>query len=202
MAIICSFISCIVIFRLQFKTAKPVNGRASLVLKVAASKGYSQKRSTPVSRMCVHGTVSTPPPRCSTLKQSSRTNVLLIKGLIRLLLHDTGRIFDRLKITCLSCTVHTQPLLTIWKLRRLAVQKFKRQIEVKFLAAHCWKFDRRGYLVPRRLKCGKPKTRLHEPSRSIAQWTMGTFSVNAMDAGKGKWEKWEARFSLRLSPDT
>ena len=39
-------------------------------------------------------------------------------------------------------------------------------------------------LVPRRLKCGKWKMRLHEPSRSIAQLTMGTFSVDAKDAGK------------------
>ena len=55
-----------------------LNGRASLVLKVAASKGHSQKRSIPVSRVSVYGTVFTPLPRCSTLKQSSRTNVLLI----------------------------------------------------------------------------------------------------------------------------
>ena len=87
-AIISSFISCIVIFRLQFKTSKPVNGRASLVLKVAASKGHSQQRSIPVSRVSVYGTVSTLLPQCSTLKQSSRTNVL--------------------KIRAFSCTVHTQ----------------------------------------------------------------------------------------------
>ena len=42
----------------------------------------------------------------------------------------------------------------------------------------------RGCLVPRRLKCGKQKTQLHEPSRSTAQWTMGTFSVDAKDSGK------------------
>ena len=47
-------------------------------------------------------------------------------------------------------------------------------------------------LVPRRLKCGKRKTRLHEPSWCIAQWTMGTFSMNAKDAGKGGREKWDA----------
>ena len=44
-------------------------------------------------------------------------------------------------------------------------------------------------LVPRRIKCGKRETRLHEPSRSIAQWTMGTFSVDAKDAGKDEREK-------------
>ena len=51
-------------------------------------------------------------------------------------------------------------------------------------------FSTKNCLVPRRLKCGKRKTRLHEPSRSIAQWTMGTFNVDAKDAGKGK-EKFE-----------
>ena len=33
-------------------------------------------------------------------------------------------------------------------------------------------------LVPSRLNCGKRKTRLQEPSRSIAQWTIGTFRVD------------------------
>ena len=47
-------------------------------------------------------------------------------------------------------------------------------------------------LVPRRLRYGERKTRLQEPSRSIAQWTMGTFSVDAKDAGKGEREKWDA----------
>ena len=47
-------------------------------------------------------------------------------------------------------------------------------------------------LVPRRLKCGKRKTRLHEPSWCIAQWTMRAFSMNAKDAGKGGREKWDA----------
>ena len=47
-------------------------------------------------------------------------------------------------------------------------------------------------LVPRRLKCGKRKTRLHEPSWCIAQWTMRTFSMNAKDAGKSGREKWDA----------
>ena len=51
----------------------------------------------------------------------------------------------------------------------------------KTLGANC--------LVPRRLKCGKRKTRLHYPSRSIAQWTVVTFRVEAKDAGKGEREK-------------
>ena len=44
-------------------------------------------------------------------------------------------------------------------------------------------------LVPRRLKYGKRKTRLHEPSTSIMQWTMGTFGVDVKDAGNGEREK-------------
>ena len=52
------FVSCFVLFLLQFKTANPVSDAASLVLKVAASKGHSKKRSTPVSRVSVYGNVS------------------------------------------------------------------------------------------------------------------------------------------------
>ena len=44
-------------------------------------------------------------------------------------------------------------------------------------------------LVVRRLKCEKRKTLLNEPSRSIAQWTLGTFSVDTKDAGKEEREK-------------
>ena len=42
----------------------------------------------------------------------------------------------------------------------------------------------RGCLVRRRLKCEKQKTQLHEPSRSTAQWTMETLSVDAKDSGR------------------
>ena len=57
-------------------------------------------------------------------------------------------------------------------------------------------------LVPRRLKCGKRKTRLHEPSWCISQWTMGTFSMNAKDAGKGGREKWDAsQIGFDFSPE-
>ena len=59
-------------------------------------------------------------------------------------------------------------------------------------------FDRTPCLVPSCLKCGKQKTWQHEPSRSIMQWTMGTFSMDAKDAGKDEQQK----FALRLSHDT
>ncbi|CAH3157487.1 unnamed protein product, partial [Porites evermanni] len=49
-------------------------------------------------------------------------------------------------------------------------------------------------LVHQKLQCRKRKTRLHESSRSIAQWTIGTFSVDAKDAGKDKREKSDAAF--------
>ena len=60
------------------------------------------------------------------------------------------------------CSWNTCDVCVIWRLH---------------IQIHC--------LVLRRLKCGKPKTRLNEPSRSIAQWTMGTFSVDAKDTGMG-----------------
>ena len=50
-------------------------------------------------------------------------------------------------------------------------------------------FDRTPCLIPRCLKCGKQKTWQHEPSRSIMQWTMGTFSMDAKDAGKDEQQK-------------
>ena len=59
-------------------------------------------------------------------------------------------------------------------------------------------FDCTPCLVPRRLKCGKRKTWQHEPSRSIMQWTMGTFSMDANDAGKDEQQK----LSLHLYHDT
>ena len=57
-------------------------------------------------------------------------------------------------------------------------------------SAHGW-----GCLVPRRLQCGKRKTLLHEPSRSIAQWTMGTFSVDT-----GRWEGWTRKIIPSAEP--
>ena len=41
-----------------------------------------------------------------------------------------------------------------------------------------WRVNPLMCLVPSRLNCGKRKTRLQEPSRSIAQWTIGTFRVD------------------------
>ena len=64
-----------------------------------------------------------------------------------------------------------------------AFQSIKQSISQLYLkeGKHC--------LVPRRLKCGKRKTRLRESSTSIAQWTIGTFSADAKDAWKGEREK-------------
>ena len=43
---------------------------------------------------------------------------------------------------------------------------------------------------------GKRKTILHEPSRSIAQWTMGPFSEDTYDADKGELEKFSIVFTV------
>ena len=56
-------------------------------------------------------------------------------------------------------------------------------------------------LVPWRLKClENGKHDFCERSTSIAKWTMGTYSVDAKDAGKGEREK--RFFFFYLSRDT
>ena len=72
--------------------------------------------------------------------------------------------------------------LTVLSLAKIKARATSDSVSVRIRSTNC-RIRKRACLVPRRLKCVW-KTENATASDSIAQWTMGKFSVDAKDARK------------------